>query len=143
MIVLALKYWRVIAFVGFSLAVVWYIKHVEAVSYRQGATDSETSALQKAADKVEKDTAARKADLDQREIDLNMLDAKTQGERAALNTARAGINSALSIGLSQIATQGVDVRNEIKAVPDNAVNDRFRLALQRADDADRQRAAVH
>lgn len=141
MILFLFSYWRWFLLGAGALFVVWYIKHVETVSYRQGATDRETSALQEAAAKVEKDTAARKADLDQRETDLDMLEAKTQGERAALNTARAGINSALSQGLSQLATQGIDTRNELKTVPDDALFARFRLSLQRADVADRERAA--
>jgi hypothetical protein len=141
MILFALKYWRWLALAGALAAGGFYVQHVKAASYRQGAADREESALKEAAAKVEKDTAARKADLDQREADLDMQEAKTQGERAALNTARAGINSALSAGLSQLATQGVDIRNEIHDVPDSAVSDRFRVALARARQYDSQRAA--
>lgn len=136
-----LKYWRVFALAGGLLVLGWWHQHAVTKAYRQGATDGEASTLQKAAMKVEIDTAARRHELDERQSSLDAQEARTQGERAALGDARARVTSALQTSLTELATKGVDVRNEIQTLPDDAVNGRFRLSLERARSADRERAA--
>lgn len=141
MIAWIVAHWRIAA-LGVALAIAgWWHQHAVTQAYRQGATDGEAAALQEAAARVEEDTAARRLELEEREATLSQGEARIQGERAALNSARSGIRDALSASLNQIATQGVDIRNEIQTVPDNAVNGRFRLALDRARAVERERAA--
>lgn len=134
-----LKNWRLVALGILIAAFAWWHNHEMAISYRQGATDREASALQEAAAKVELDTAARKSELDARAVALDAEAARTSGERAALNTARAGISTQLQTALGQLSVQGLDARNEIASVPDSAVNARFRAALEHARIAERER----
>lgn len=122
------------------LAALWWHRHAVVQSYRQGTQDGETQTLKNQAEKLEADTAARRAELDARSMDLDVQQANVDGQRAALSSARAGINNTLQAGLSQLAAQGVDTKNEIQSVPDDAVNGRYRLALERARNAERERA---
>lgn len=140
MIAFLLKYWKIGALVVGIAILGWWHQHEVSKAYRRGATDREKSALADAAKKVEEDSAGERKAIEARRAELDLVESKIQGERAALNTARTGINSALAAGLNQIAAQGVDTRNEIQSVPDDAVNGRFRLALERARLAERERA---
>ncbi len=137
----ALKNWRIIGLAAGLLILGWWHQRAVTRAYRQGATDGEASTLQKAAMKVEMDTIEQRKALTDRKAALDVQAAQISGERAALNTARSGITAALNASLSQIAVQGVDIRNEIQAVPDDAVNSRFRNALVHARDFDRERAS--
>ncbi len=139
----ALKNWKIIGLAAGLLILGWWHQHAVAAAYRQGATDRERSALQEAAEKIEADTAATRKALDDRKTALDLQSSQLAGERAALSTARSGLNSALSASLSQISTQTLDIKNEIHDLPDSAINDRFRLALQRARDSERELAAQH
>ncbi len=139
----ALKNWRIIGLVAGLLVLGWWHQHEVTKAYRQGATDGEASTLQKAAMKVELDMIEQRKALADRKTALDQQQAGIAGERSALNTARAGINAALSASLNQISVQGVDIRNEIQAVPDDAVNGRFREALVHARDSERELAAGH
>lgn len=136
-----IKNWRIFAIAAALVVIGWWHQHEMTKAYRQGATDRERSALQEAAVKVEADTAARMKELDDRAASLDAQEARTTGERAALNAARAGISAALTTSLNQIATQNLDIKNEIHDLPDDSVNARFRLSLQRAGVAERERAA--
>jgi hypothetical protein len=139
----ALKNWRIIGLVAGLGVLGWWHQHAVTKAYRQGATDGEASTLQKAAMKVEMDTIEERKALADRKTDLDAQQASIAGERAALNTARAGITAALSASLNQIAVQGVDIRNEVQAVPDYAINSRFREALAHARTSERERSADH
>lgn len=141
-ILFVLKYWRYFAIVGALAVIGWWHQHAVAVAYRQGATDRERSALQEAAMKVELDTIEQRKVLADRKTALDVQQAGIAGERAALNSARAGIASAFSASLNQIQTQNLDIKNEIQDLPDDAVNARFRLALQRARDSERGRISA-
>lgn len=138
---LTLRNLKIAGIIAVVLAAVWWHQHAVAIAYRQGATDRERSALQEAAAKVESDTAAQRKQLADRQVSLDAEQSRNAGERTALNSARAGLSAALSASLNQIATQNLDIKNEIQDTPDDAVNARFRLSLQRARTAERERTA--
>lgn len=138
----ALKNWRIIGLAAGLLILGWWHQHEVAKAYRQGATDRERGALQDAAAKIEADTAATRKAFDDRKTALDLQSSQVAGERAALAAARSGLTSALSASLNQLAVQGVDIRNEVQSVPDDAVNARLRESLARARTAESERAAV-
>lgn len=137
---LAVKNWKWVAAAAALAILGWWHQHEVTRAYRQGATDREASALVEAAARVEADVAARRRNFDQEQTRLDVLEAKVQGERAALVSARAGVSAALAASLNQIASQGVVARNEIQSIPDDAVNGRLRLSLERARAAEAERA---
>lgn len=138
---LAVKNWKWVAAAALLAALGWWHQHEVAKAYRLGATDREASALQEAAAKIESQTAEERQALQARSLALDGQQARLQGERAALSSAREGIKSALSASLNQISGQEVTIRNEIQDTPDDAVNGRLRLALERARAAEAERAA--
>jgi len=140
MIALALRYWRIGAIVLLVAILGWWHQHEVTKAYRHGATDREKSALADAAKKIEEEVAEVRKANEERRASLDAMEARIQGERSALTVARTGLNTALRDSLNQIAAQGVDIRNEIQAIPDDAVSARFRLALERARVAEREHA---
>jgi len=129
---------------GLALAViaaVWWHQHAVTVAYRHGATDRERTVLADEAERIELAVKAKTDELATREHELSVRQSSLAAERTTINQTRDAITQALNSQTGQLKTQELDIRNEIQTVPDDAVNGRFRLALERARSAEREQAA--
>lgn len=140
--IFVLKYWRVLALGAGLLLVGWYIKHVEAVSYRQGASEKEESMLKDEAARIEASTAEQQKALDDKAATLDAQSAAIQSERSALSTQRKAVTDALTTGLSNISARDMEIRNATAATPDADIVPDIRRALDAIRAAESARAAV-
>jgi phosphoglycerate-specific signal transduction histidine kinase len=125
---------------GGILAFGWWHLHATAVAYSEGAKAGRQSTLKDQAKEIDRKIGGILAQAALERAELDAQRTALDSERTRLSAQRREINSALTAGISQLATRDAVLRNEISNTPDADVLVRYRLALSRARTAEAARA---
>lgn len=110
----------------------WYHHHAMAKVYSEAAQVTTEKLLKTQSEEVDRKVAELTSQLALERTELDAQRIALSTERTALSGQRRQMNQALEAGIARLSTENVGVIHEIQAIPDDAVNGRFREALARA-----------
>lgn len=127
--------------VALVLGIAWYIRHETTKAYERGAADKQELMFKDEAQRIERASAAERAQLAQERAELQVGQTVLASDRASLSAQRRQLATELNRGIGLLASRDLEIRNELSTTADTDLVSRYRDALGRARAAEAIRAA--